>query len=87
MPVTRSAVARSSKVHDEQESSSTTLDKQHDANGEKMLPKTVDEVKELHTEEENHLKTKTALLLLFTIFACSVSALAFVYYSFPHLEK
>merc|ERR1719510_642097 len=50
-----------------------------------MLPKTVDETSTV--ENEKHLKTRTAILLLFAIFACSATALAFVYYSFPHLEK
>merc|ERR1712079_133575 len=53
--------------------------------GKDMLPKTVDETSTV--ENEKHLKTRTAILLLFAIFACSATALAFVYYSFPHLEK
>merc|ERR1711963_1165441 len=37
-------------------------------------------------ENESHLQTRTAVLLLVIIFACSTLALAFVYYSFPNLD-
>ena len=47
------------------------------------LPKTV---KDIGSDNESHLNTKTAVLLLVMIFACSTAALAFVYYSFPHLD-
>jgi hypothetical protein len=38
-------------------------------------------------DESRHLRTRTAILLLLSIFALSLGALLFVYYSFPHLEK
>ena len=96
MPVTRSAAVRNKIQTEELDSDSSftdtnnTLNKHHeDINGhtrdKDMLPKTVDETST--TENEKHLKTRTALLLLFAIFACSATALAFVYYSFPQLEK
>ena len=44
-------------------------------------------VESQESDESKHLKTRTALLLLLTIFAVSLGALLFVYYSFPHLEK
>ena len=87
--VTRSKTASRAKVQNEPDSSSTASDdKQSDANGEstekKMLPRTIsEEIK----EDEKHLKTSTAIFLILVIFATSVSALAYVYYSFPHLEK
>ena len=92
MPIiTRSKTASRAKVQDEPDSTSTASeDKQSDANGDpdsnekKMLPKTISEG---FKEDENHLKTSTAIFLIFVIFATSVSALAYVYYSFPHLEK
>ena len=37
--------------------------------------------------ESRHLRTRTAILLLLSIFALSLGALLFVYYSFPHLEQ
>ena len=91
MPIiTRSKTASRAKVQNEPDSSSTASeDKQSDANGEstekKMLPKTISEG--LKEEDERHLKTSTAIFLILVIFATSVSALAYVYYSFPHLEK
>lgn len=84
MPVTRSAAAARSKVQKD-----STEDKQNEeetAVPEAMsapLPKTV---KDLNEENESHLQTRTAVLLLVIIFACSTSALAFVYYSFPNLD-
>lgn len=91
MPIiTRSKTASRAKVQNEPDSSSTASeDKQSDANGEstekKMLPKTISEG--FKEEDEKHLKTSTAIFLILVIFATSVSALAYVYYSFPHLEK
>ena len=99
MPVTRSAAVRNKIQTEELDSDSSftdttnTLNKHHedinghtrDARDKDMLPKTVDETST--TENEKHLKTRTAILLLFAIFACSATALAFVYYSFPQLEK
>ena len=38
-------------------------------------------------DESRHLRTRTAILLLLSIFALSLGALLFVYYSFPNLEK
>ena len=84
MPVTRSAAAARSKVQKD-----STEDKQNEeetAVPEAMsapLPKTV---KDLNEENESHLQTRTAVLLLVIIFACSTLALAFVYYSFPNLD-
>ena len=37
--------------------------------------------------DDGHLRTRTALLLITLIFLSSLSALAFVYYSFPELDK
>jgi len=99
MPVTRSAAVRNKIQTEELDSDSSftdttnTLNKHHedinghtrDARDKDMLPKTVDETST--TENEKHLKTRTAILLLFAIFACSATALAFVYYSFPQLEN
>jgi hypothetical protein len=99
MPVTRSktTVARG-KVHqssDEQPRSGSYEDKQNQNNdtatAEDMadrLPKTVNDAKTLSSEDgdESPLRTRTALLLLLLIFASSLSALAFVYYSFPQME-
>lgn len=53
---------------------------QVETNMPSALPKTLEET------EDKHLRTRTALLLLFLIFAVSFAALGFVYYSFPHLE-
>jgi hypothetical protein len=38
-------------------------------------------------DDSKHLRTRTALLLLLSIFAVSLVALLFVYYSFPQLEQ
>jgi hypothetical protein len=38
-------------------------------------------------DESRHLRTRTAILLLLSIFTLSLGALLFVYYSFPNLEK
>ena len=38
-------------------------------------------------DDSKHLRTRTALLLLLTIFTVSLGALLFVYYSFPQLEE
>ena len=38
-------------------------------------------------DDSKHLRTRTALLLLLTIYTVSLGALLFVYYSFPQLEE
>jgi hypothetical protein len=37
--------------------------------------------------DDGHLRTRTAIALIVLIFLTSLSALAFVYYSFPKLDK
>ena len=88
MPVTRSATARN-KVqkgleHKQNEGTKTGEEEEAMSSAESCpLPKTV---KDIGSDNESHLNTKTAVLLLVMIFACSTAALAFVYYSFPHLD-
>ena len=88
MPVTRSATARSKVQKSPENKQNETQTHENPAEEEKdmsgPLPKTVKDIK--IDENETHLKTRTAVLLLVIIFACSTAALAFVYYSFPHLD-
>ena len=93
MPVTRSAAARA-KVQQSEDHDSSSNSNKHDekkspsngdmANGE--LPKTVKDFDVSSGEEDTHLRTSTALLLLILIFLTSFIALAAVYLSFPNLE-
>lgn len=88
MPLTRSAVARN-KVHLSEETSSQQLENEElSPNGSMVendkLPKTIKDAAK--KDDDSHLSTKTAILLLILIFLGSAVALAAVYYSFPHLE-
>ena len=87
MPVTRSATARSKVQKSPESKQDETQTEENPAEEKDMsgpLPKTVKDI--TNDENETHLKTRTAVLLLVIIFACSTAALAFVYYSFPHLD-
>lgn len=90
MPVTRSAAAARNKVQNgHEDGKASSAPSKHDeeettmaANGK--LPKTVKD--DSITGADSHLQTRTAVLLLITIFLTSAAALLAVYYSFPHLE-
>lgn len=93
MPVTRSAAAARNKVQDGHEDAKASLSSKDDGNettsngtmsANGKLPKTVKD--DTDVGSDSHLQTKTAILLLITIFLTSAAALFAVYYSFPHLE-
>ena len=99
MPVTRSSVKARTKVQSaEEESQTSSIQSKQNAEAEVSkdgddgdmvgkLPKTVKEAASVTIEEDDaHLSTKTALLLLILIFLSSAIALGAVYYSFPHLN-
>ena len=84
MPLTRSATSRSKvqkSLEDKQNEEATGEEEKEEMSC--PLPKTV---KDIGSDNESHLNTKTAVLLLVMIFASSAAALAFVYCSFPHLD-
>ena len=87
MPVTRSAAARTKvqKSLENKQDEEQTEEKSEEDMAAFPLPKTVKDISDKE-ENGNHLKTRTAVLLLVIIFASSTAALAFVYYSFPHLD-